>query len=93
MVGSRFTHADESRYSPIEEEALAIANVLDKTRFFFLGCSDLTVSVDHKPLLKVPSDRSLEDIPNARLRNLKEKTLVIDSEWWQLMPYPSTPLA
>ena len=35
----------------------------------------LAVAVDHKPLLKVLGDRSLEDIPNARLRNLKEKTL------------------
>ena len=40
-----------------------------------MGCSDLTIAVDHKPLLKLLGDRSLEDIPNARLRNLKEKTL------------------
>ena len=39
-----------------------------------LGCSHLTVAVDHKPLLKIFADRSL-DIPNTRLRNLKEKTL------------------
>ena len=75
LVGSRFTHAAESCYSPIEGEALVVANALDKARFFVLGCSDLTVAVDHKPLLKVLGDRSLEDIPNARLRNLKEKTL------------------
>ena len=75
LVGSRFTHAAESHYSPIEGEALAVADALDKARFFVLGCSDLTVAVDHKPLLKVLGDRSLKDIPNARLRNLKEKTL------------------
>ena len=40
-----------------------------------LGCEDLIVAVDHKPLLKIFGDRSLEDIPNSRLRNLKEKTL------------------
>ena len=33
------------------------------------------MAVDHKPLLKLFGDRSLEDIPNSRLRNLKEKTL------------------
>ena len=33
------------------------------------------VAVDHKPLLKLFGDRCLEDIPNPRLRNLKEKTL------------------
>ena len=75
LVGSHFTHAAESRYYTFEGEALAIADALDKARFFVLGCSDRTVAVDHKPLLKVLGDRSLEDIPNARLRNLKEKTL------------------
>ena len=40
-----------------------------------LGCEDLIIAVDHKPLLKIFGDRSLEDIPNSRLRNLKEKTL------------------
>ena len=75
LVGSRFTHAAESRYAPIEGEALAVADALEKTRFFVLGCKNLTIAVDHKPLLKVLGDRSLNDIPNNRLRNLKERTL------------------
>ena len=75
LVGSRFTHAAESRYAPVEGEALAVADALDKARFFVLGCNNLTIAVDHKPLLKLFGDRSLEDIPNPRLRNLKEKTL------------------
>jgi hypothetical protein len=75
LVGSRFTHPAESRYAPIEGEALAVADALNKSRFFVLGCNNLTIAVDHKPLLKVLGDRSLEDIPNNRLRNLKEKTL------------------
>ena len=75
LVGSRFTESAESRYAPIEGEALAVADALEKTRYFVLGCEDLTIAVDHKPLLKVLGDRCLEDIPNARLRNLKEKTL------------------
>ena len=75
LVGSRFTHAAESRYAPIEGEALAVADALDKARYFVLGCEDLIVAVDHKPLLKLLGDRALDDIPNPRLRNLKEKTL------------------
>ena len=75
LVGSRFTTGAESRYAPVEGEALAVADALEKARFFVLGCSDLTVVVDHKPLLKILGDRSLADLPNARLRNLKEKTL------------------
>ena len=31
--------------------------------------------MDHKPLLRTLGDRCLNDIPNGRLRNLKEKTL------------------
>ncbi|CAB4013560.1 Hypothetical predicted protein [Paramuricea clavata] len=71
----RFTHAAEARYAPVEGEALAVADALDKARFFTLGCENLIIAVDHKPLLKLFGDRSLDEISNARLRNLKEKTL------------------
>ena len=49
LVGSRFTHPAESRNAPIEGEALAVADALDKARHFVLGCKNLTVVVDHKP--------------------------------------------
>ena len=75
LMGSRFTHGAESRYAPIEGEALAVVDALNKTRHFTLGCPDLTVVVDHKPLLKVLGDRALDDIPNPRLRNIKDKSL------------------
>ena len=75
LVGSRFTHAAESRYAPIEGEALAVADALDKARHFVLGCSNLIIAVDHKPLLKIFGDRSIDQISNTRLRNIKEKTL------------------
>ena len=75
LVGSRFTSSTESRYAPIEGEALAVVEALKKARHFVLGCKHLVVATDHKPLLKVFSDRSLEDISNTRLVNLKEKTL------------------
>ena len=75
LVGSRFTHPAESHYTPVEGEALAVADALDKARFFVLGCEELIIAVDHKPLLKIFGNRSLEDISKARLLNLKEKTL------------------
>lgn len=75
LVGSRFTSSAESRYAPIEGEALAVVDALKKAKHFVIGCSDLTIAVDHKPLLKVFSDRSLEDMDNPRLIRLKEKTL------------------
>ncbi len=51
LVGSRFTTGAESRYKPIEGEALAVVDSLYKARHFVLGCKDLIVVVDHKPLL------------------------------------------
>ena len=74
MVGSRFTQQAEANYAPIEGEALAVTYALEKAKFFVLGCKDLTIAVDHKPLLGVFNERSL-DMPNRRLCNLKEKTL------------------
>ena len=75
LVGSRFLHDAETRYAPIEGEALAVAYALHQCRYFVLGCKDLTVATDHKPLLNILNDRSLADIQNRRLQNLKEKTL------------------
>ena len=75
LVGSRFTSPAESRYSPIEGEALAVAYALHQTRYYVLGCEHLLVTTDHKPLLQILNDRPLTEIPNRRLLNLKEKTL------------------
>ena len=75
LIGSRFTNKAEANYAPIEGEALAVADSLEKARFFVLGCNDLTIAVDYKPLLNVFNDRSLDKIPNSRLRNPKERTL------------------
>lgn len=75
MAGSRFTNSAESRYAPVEGEALAVIEALDKSRMFVLGCPDLIVATDHKPLVKILGDRCLEDIRNPRLLNIKEKTL------------------
>ena len=54
---------------------MAVADALDKARYFVLGCSQLIIAFDDKPLIKVLDDRSLENISNSRLSNLKEKTL------------------
>ena len=75
LAGSRFTKPAESRYAPVEGEALAVAWALEATKHYTLGNSKLLVATDHKPLLKILGDRKLEDIPNPRLLRLKEKTL------------------
>ena len=42
---------------------------------FVLGCPDLLISVDHKPLVPIFNDRDLEKIRNSRLQKIREKTL------------------
>ena len=75
--GSRFCSAAESRYHPIEGEALATVNGLDKCRFFVLGLPNLILCLDHKPLLGILGDKNnLEDIHNPRLLNFKLKSML-----------------
>ena len=76
LAGSRFTKDPETRYAPIEGEALALVQGLQSCRMFTLGCPDLIVAVDHKPLIKIFNDRELDTISNPRLLQLKEKTLM-----------------
>ena len=79
LVSSRFTHPAESRYAPIEGEALAVADTLEQTRYFVLGCDDLIVAVDHRPLLKVLSDHKLEDIKTLVSSTSKKKRCLSNS--------------
>ena len=76
FVGSRFTKDSESNYAPIEGESLALCYGLKSCRMFVLGCPYLTCAVDHKPLIKIFSDQSLEKIENPRILDFKEKTLM-----------------
>ena len=71
MIEGRFTPQLKGVSRPNRREAIAVGEGLNKTLFFILGCPNLTVVVDHKPLLKILGDRTLEDIPSTRLRNLK----------------------
>ena len=74
LVGGRFTTPTESRYSPVEGEALVVVFAVTKVRYFVLGCPILVVATDHKPLLG--EFRSpLSEISNPRLLCIVEKTL------------------
>ncbi len=75
LAGSRFNKPAETRYAPVEGEALAIAWSLDQTKFFTQGCDNLVVVTDHKPLVKLFGDKTLDEVNNSRLFNLKEHTL------------------
>lgn len=62
LASSRFTNDAESRYAPVEGEALALVYGLESCRMFVLGCPNLLVTVDHLPLVKIFSDQALENI-------------------------------
>ena len=74
LAGSRFLKPAETRYAPVEGEALAIAWSLEQTKYFTKGCQDLLVT-DHKPLVKLFTDRMLDEISNPRLFSLRQWTL------------------
>ena len=75
LAGSRFLTSTEQRYAPVEGEALAVVWGLEQSRFFTQGCDDLFVATDHKPLIKIFGDRTLDEITNSRLFRLKQRTL------------------
>ena len=72
---SRFTTETESRYAPTEGEALAVAWSLEHAKMFVLGCNNLIITTDHRPLLGIFSDRDLGTVTNPRLQKLKGRTL------------------
>ena len=76
MAGSRFLKPCEAHYAAVEGEALAIQWSLDQTKYFTLGCQKLLIVTDHKPLVKLFGDRTLDEISNPRLFRLKQKTLL-----------------
>ena len=74
--GSKFCSPAESRYHPIEGEALAATYGLHKCKFFILGLDNLILTLDHKPLIAIlGTDLNLEYIENPRLLNFKLKSL------------------
>ena len=76
LASSRFLSSAERNYAPVEGEALGVAWSLEQTRFFTMGCDDLLLVVDHKPLVKLLGDRRLDEIVNPRLFRIKQRTLM-----------------
>ena len=48
---------------------------MEQSKYFTLGCRDLLVVTDHKPLVKIFGDRTLDEIHNTRLFRLKQRAL------------------
>ena len=74
QCGSRFLSDAESRYAVVELELLAIVWALQKCRTFVMGLPHFEVVTDHKPLIPILNDYTLDAIENLRLQRLKENT-------------------
>ena len=72
-MGGRFTSPAESRYSPIEGEALAVAEALHKLKYYVPGFPTLVEATNHKPLIGVFKSQ-FSDIHNPRLLSNMEKS-------------------
>ena len=57
LCGSRFLTSAEAGYAAVEGEALAVAWCLQKARLFLIGCPNLTIVIDHRPLAKLLDNR------------------------------------
>ena len=73
MCGSRFTTETESRYSMIELELLGVVWATRKCRLYLLGLPHYEVITDHKPLVPILNQYTLDMIETPRIQRLKEK--------------------
>ena len=60
VVGSRCTHVAESRYASEKGVALAVADGLDKAKYFVLGCENLIVEILRISLIEIESESGKE---------------------------------
>ena len=75
LADSRFLNGAEKNYAAIEE-LLAIAWLLEQTKEFTKGCKDIVIFTDHKPLVRIFGDCSLNKIQNTCIFRLKQRTLL-----------------
>ena len=73
QAGSRFLSNAETRYAMIELELLAISWAAHKCRLFLEGLPQFEIITDHRPLVPILNDYSLDQIENPRLQRLRMK--------------------
>ena len=73
QCGSRFLADEETRYSTIELELVAVVWGMIKCRYYLMGLPHFDVITDHRPLVPILNTYTLDAIENPRLQRLKEK--------------------
>ena len=71
QAGSRFLSPAESRYAIIELECLAATWVMKKCRQFIQGLPTFNLITNHRPLVPILNEYSLDKLDNQRLLRLK----------------------
>ncbi len=67
QAGTRFLSDAERQYAMIELECLAAAWAMQKARQFLEGLPTFTLITDHKPLVPILNDHSLDKLDNPRI--------------------------
>ena len=62
----------ETRYATIEVEMLALVWAAKKCNTYLRGMQSFEVVTDHRPLVPILNQKSLQDIENPRLQRLRE---------------------
>ena len=75
QCGSRFISETEARYAMVELEMLGVIWAIEKCRMYLLGRDHFTVVVDHKPLVPILNEKTMDVIENPRLMRMKERLL------------------
>ena len=73
QAGSRFIDPTESRYAMIELELLGAAWAMKKCKAFLEGLPLFEVVLDHRPLIPILNDYSLDQLDNQRIIRLRLK--------------------
>ena len=72
QCGSRFLSDTETRYATIELECLAIAWATKKCRLFLAGLPHFKVMTDHRPLLPILNQKTMDQVENVHLLRYKQ---------------------
>jgi hypothetical protein len=73
QAGSRFLHSPETRYAMIELECLAASWAMQQCHQFLDGLPCFELITDHRPLVPILNDYSLDKLDNPRLLRLRLK--------------------
>jgi hypothetical protein len=83
QAGSRLIVPAESRYAMIELECLAAAWAMKKCKSFLEGLPSFEVVLDHRPLIPILNDYTLDQLDNQRLlrHRLQMSRFSLNARW------------